>query len=344
MADILIRDGDEMIDPIFLERLRCPNTGEILLNDGKGYLQNVSGTYRYPVIFGIPDFRLFDPPYMTREEELACAVKIDKAAQQMTYTDLLAHFEHVIFPHSRKTSDIEKSLEHRRALLRRSPGRLDYLINITKGAARPHGLTLDLGCGSGEATAALHERGAATVIGLDISLVELMLARKLLAEVGQPAYLVAGCAEALPFKDELFDFIYSPDVIEHVSNQTTYFKEARRALAPTGQFLLNSPNRYSVVCPEPHVGIWFLGFAPRRLMDGLCRLAGKGGYIGKRLVSLSELRAMLSGTFQSFRIFSRKANPHSRSLAGRLFYSMRGVAEPAYSYVCDQHVILVESK
>jgi len=331
-----------MIPSELLVRLRCPITGERLHETGDG-LFNASVTQRYPVVFGIPDFRLFDPPYMTREQELECAVKIDAAADRMTYSELIDHFERVIFPHPRKPAEIVKSIEHRHALLRRSPGRLDYLLGMTEGRARPRGLVLDLGCGSGEATAALFGKNCEAVIGLDISLVELMLAKKLLAELGQTAWLVAGCAEQLPFADGLFDFIYSPDVIEHVSDQTAYLGEAKRKLNNNGQFLLNSPNRYSLVCPEPHVGIWFLGYAPRSWMDGLCRLAGKGGYIGKRLVSLPEARKLLTQAFPKYSIYSRTANPDAISLAGRLFFATRRFAEPAYAYVCDQHVILAEA-
>lgn len=199
---------------------------------------------------------------------------------------------------------------------------------------------LDLGCGSGEAIGALYRRGAGQVIGLDISLVELVLAKKLLEEESQQAFLLAGCAEALPLADGLLAFIYSPDVIEHVSDQGRYLAEARRALKSGGQILLNSPNRYTMVCPEPHTGIWLLGFLPRALMDPVCRLLGKGPYIGKRLVSLRELRELLRQTFPDFQVHSREANPQATSLPGKLFYWLRPLSELAFALICDQHVVM----
>lgn len=323
-----------------LSLLRCPQTGETLTEVDGHSLVNQSGTHRYPVIHGIPDFRHFDPPYMTRQEESDAADRIAEASRDMDYDALIEFFERKIFPHPRPEAKIEASIEHRRSLAIRSPSRLESLLDITARQALPKGVTLDLGCGSGEACAALKQRGAAMTIGLDISLVELMLAKKLLAENGEEAFLVAGCAEALPFASESLDFIYSPDVIEHVSDQSAYLSEAQRALKPGGNLLLNSPNRFSIVSPEPHIGVWFFGFLPRAAMDPVCKLLGKGGYIGKRLISLNELRAILDRTFPKHRIEYRRSNPQSHSLPGKVFFATRAVAEPAFSYVCDQHIVL----
>lgn len=328
-----------MIDPSLLELLRCPVTRETLHLDRDDRLENASGTEHYPIVHGIPDFRRFDPPYMTREEENTVADRLAERLADLSYDELLEYFEREVYPHQRPDAQIEKSIGHRRALVKRSPGRLEWMLDSTGGRARPRGLTLDLGCGSGEATAALAVHGAETVIGLDISLAELMLAKKLLAERGTKAHLVAGYAEALPFADGILDFIYSPDVIEHVSDQNLYMQEARRTLKPDGDFLLNSPNRYSIVCPEPHNGVWFFGFLPRGLMDPASRLVGRGPYTGKRLVSLFELRRLLANTFPHFQVYYRRANPQATSLPGRLFHATRAVSEPAFSLVCDQHVI-----
>lgn len=328
-----------MIDDFLLNLLRCPVTREPLHLDADGRLANRSETERFDVIHGIPDFRRFDPPYLTRAEEATAADRMAEAMARMDYRTLVEHLEREIFPRRRPEEQVAKSIAHRHTLVERSPARLDSLLDVTDGAARPRGLTLDLGCGSGEATAALQQRGAEQVIGVDISLIELMLAKKLLQERGQPAYLVAGAAEALPFADDSLDFIYSPDVIEHVSDQQLYLQEARRTLRPDGQFLLNSPNRFSVVCPEPHNGVWLFGFIPRGLMDPASRLLGRGAYTGKRLVSLRELRELFGRSFDDYRIYHRRSNPAATSLAGRAFHATRRFSEPAFAVVCDQHVI-----
>jgi len=321
-----------------LEWLRCPRTGSRLILDGDELVAQTGG-HRYPVHHGIPDVRLFDPPYMTRREEEAAVDEIMAASARMTYDELLGHFERHILTERRSKDAIERQLEHRRALRERAPARLRNLF-AQAGIQRIQGnAVLDLGCGSGEATPALYEFGGKTIYSVDISLAELALAKKLLAEDGFEAFLVAGCAEALPFADEFFDFVYSPDVIEHVSDQPVYLAEAWRVLNPGAQLLLNSPNRYALVCPEPHTGIWFLGFVPRRLTDPVCRLLGKGPYVGKRLVSQHELQRLLSGSFPTHRIFSRRSNPHAESVPGRVFYATRRWSEPAFSLVCDEHVV-----
>ncbi len=328
-----------MIDDFLLQLLRCPVTGERLHLNDAGRLENESGTRDFSVVHGIPDFRHFDPPYLTRAEEGVVADRLADAMGRMSYDELIVHLERDIYPRPRPAQRIDSSIAHRRALVERSPARLDWLLRATDGAATPQGLTLDLGCGSGEATAALYRRGATDVVGVDISLIELMLAKKLLHEHGQPAYLIAGAAEALPLADEALDFIYSPDVIEHVSDQQLYVQEARRVLRPGGQFLLNSPNRYSVVCPEPHNGVWLFGFVPRAMMNPVSRMLGRGAYTGKRLISLRELRALFARHFDDYRVYFRRANPAATSLAGRLFHATRRLSEPAFAVVCDQHVI-----
>ena len=179
---------------------------------------------------------------------------------------------------------------------------------------------------------------------MDISLTELKLAQKLLEEAGISACLVAACAEAMPFCSDYFDFVYSPDVIEHVSDQGRYLDEIYRILSQDGKVLLNSPNRYSLVCPEPHVGIWGLTFLPRPWIDPVCRLLGKGSYIGKRLVSLVELRLLISKKFSSFEILSRRSNPAAESLMGRLYYQFSPWAEKLFAYVADQHVVIARKE
>jgi SAM-dependent methyltransferase len=323
-----------------LALLRCPRDGSRLQPRADGALVSERGGHVYPVIAGIYDFRLFDPPYMTREAENRLALAIDEAARRMDHTALVRHFESDLAPDAHDKQMVEKHIRHRMALRERAPRRLLDMLAMAGCAVPRDGTALDLGCGSGEAMATLLAQGARRVVGVDISLIELVLAKKLLQETGLDALLIAGCAEALPFADDSFDFVYSPDVIEHVSSQPDYLGEAHRVLRDQGVFLLNSPNRYSVVCPEPHVGIWFLTFLPRPLIDPVCRLAGKGRYVGKRLVSLPELRALVRDRFREVRIRSREANPQATSLPGRLFYALRPYSEQAFAYIADQHVVL----
>lgn len=331
-----------LFNPDHLEFLRCPRTGSTLLQINEYTLRSAQGGHQYEIIHGIPDFRLFNPPYIDRKEERSVVDALVEMGDHRDYPSLVRHLETELsgLPRGRA----EEGIQHRLALRQRAPARLWELVEKVGGVTLPPGsVALDLGCGSGEASAALFQLGAVELISLDISLIELVLAKKLLAEKNiKNVLLIAGCAESLPLASESIDFVFSPDVIEHVTDQLEYLTEAYRVLKKGGQILLNSPNRYSVVCPEPHVGIWGLTLLPRPLIDPVCRLLGKGGYTGKRLVSLSELRKLIRKVFSIFRIESRKSNPHATSLSGKLFRWTSPASEILYSYVCDQHVIIAK--
>lgn len=329
---------------ISLDLLRCPITKTRLHWQDDSTLCTEQGDRRYPVVLGIPDFRLFDPPYQSRAKEQQQAEQLAEAAERLDYNALIHYYEETLCGQG-LAERTQRQITHRLALRQRAPQRLYDMLEMAGVSRLPgDGLTLDLGCGSGEALAALHELRGMPVIGLDISLIELVFARQLLAEQGITATLVAGCGEALPFADQTFSFIYSPDVIEHVSDQRRYLQEGYRVLAANGTLLLNSPNRFSVVCPEPHVGIWGLGFLPRALMDPCCRLLGKGPYVGKRLVSLNELRQLVRTTFDQFVIKSRESNPQANSLPGRLYHALSPLSVNLFAHVCDQHVVLANKR
>jgi hypothetical protein len=61
-----------------------------------GSLISSVGGYRYPVRHGIPDFRLFDPPYVGRGAEAEIGNQIVDASSSMAYDELLEHFEYHI--------------------------------------------------------------------------------------------------------------------------------------------------------------------------------------------------------------------------------------------------------
>ena len=120
---------------------------------------------------------------------------------------------------------------------------------------------LDLGCGSGGLLAAAVRRGL-TGIGIDVSLEWLVVARRLIIENGGNPVLAAAMAEALPLPDESVGGVISLDVVEHVGDQASYLNEIDRILAPGGVCALATPNRFSLA-PEPHVGVWGVGWLPR---------------------------------------------------------------------------------
>ena len=332
-----------VVQPDF-ETLLCPRSRSPLRADGPDTL--VAGAHVYPVVHGIPDLRLFDPPYVSREEERARVERLVGAEADLDYEGLVHFYVNEV----EGIADARRrrmSLAHRLSLRDRAKRRLHELLADT-AYALPAGrhVVLDLGCGSGEALGELARLAAVAgdpqprMVGIDISLEELVLARKLLQQEGVAATLVAGCAEALPFREDQFTFIFSPDVIEHVTDVDAYLGEAQRTLRPDGAIVLNSPNRYSLFAPEPHNGLWLFGFLPRAWMDPASRLCGRGPYVGKRLLSLAELKAGLAARFPRHVVRGRDSNPAARSLPGRLYHATRGVSVPLAARVCPMHNVV----
>jgi hypothetical protein len=103
---------------------------------------------------------------------------------------------------------------------------------------------------------------------------------------------------------------------------------------------MNSPNRFSLMAPEPHVGIWGLTVLPRTWVSPVCRLLGKGPYTGKRLVSLGELRRLIGERFPDVTVRGRPANPQATSLFGRIYRALAPTSENLYAYICPEHTVV----
>ena len=99
---------------------------------------------------------------------------------------------------------------------------------------------LDAGCGSGYGSAEL-AKTAAGVLGIDCSAEAIAFAR---AEYSAPnlRFEQADCS-ALPVSDGSIDLVVAFEVIEHLEDWRAFVREARRALAPGGQFIVSTPNK-----------------------------------------------------------------------------------------------------
>ncbi|MBI4523160.1 MAG: class I SAM-dependent methyltransferase [Deltaproteobacteria bacterium] len=298
----------------------------------------------FPFIAGIPDFRLFDPPYVSRREETARVNALLDRYREFDWEGLTRFYVRRILT-DLAPDQKDAHLEHRLTLRYRAREREKLLQAQLQdlGYSLPAGCRiLDLGCGSGEATVAFLSR-TPHVTGVDISLEELVLARKLCEEEGYySGSFVAACAESLPLPTQSFDFVYSMDVVEHVRDQRAFLLEARKVLKDGGGFLFNSPNRYSLVAAEPHVNLWGVGFLPRNLADPYCRLRGKGPYSGKRLLSYRELTAIVKEVFGSSHLFERRPNPKSQSLAGKLYHALAPFSVKAYTLIAAEHLVFTQ--
>ena len=99
---------------------------------------------------------------------------------------------------------------------------------------------LDAGCGAGYGAAEL-AKSALSVVGADIAAEAVDFAR---AHYRLPylAFEQASC-NALPHPDAAFDLVVAFEVIEHLPDWRDFLQEVRRVLAPTGQFIVSTPNK-----------------------------------------------------------------------------------------------------
>lgn len=115
--------------------------------------------------------------------------------------------------------------------------RRELLRELLAGRVRRGGVAIDVGCGTGEVMALLHEAGAAVVAGTDLSPHALAHAASRIAH----GSLAAARAEHLPFPDRSADVVVSLEVIEHLDSDLAALSEYRRVLRPGGTLVVTVP-------------------------------------------------------------------------------------------------------
>jgi SAM-dependent methyltransferase len=127
------------------------------------------------------------------------------------------------------------------------PGRVDadllneHLARYAFAARLARGKhVLDAGCGAGYGAAELMQT-ALSVVGVDNSAEAIDFARETYRLPGLD-FEQASCT-ALPHADGSFDLVIAFEVIEHLADWRAFLREVRRVLAPTGQFIVSTPNK-----------------------------------------------------------------------------------------------------
>lgn len=159
------------------------------------------------------------------------------------------------------------------------------------------GPVLDVGCGAGQYLRATVARGRSAV-GIDASLCQLILARRLMSDEHLSAELAAAQIENLPLADEAVPAVLLTDLIEHLDAPTKALNEVWRVLVPGGQMWLTTPNRFSLTS-EPHVGLFGVGWLPRPLATAYVRARTGIDYSSIGLLSLWGLNRLIRLNFAS---------------------------------------------
>jgi ubiquinone/menaquinone biosynthesis C-methylase UbiE len=109
---------------------------------------------------------------------------------------------------------------------------------------RPGNRILDVGCGEGLAEVAIGRLRISQVrqVGVDLFPSKVLIARQETASHNQRVLFTAGDAQRLPFRDAVFDSIYSVAVLQHVRDIDSAVAEFARVTAPRGRVLAVEPD------------------------------------------------------------------------------------------------------
>lgn len=263
----------------------------------------------YPVLLGIPDFRVFPDPYL---DIVADRDRGRVLAEQSARTDFAGLLEH----YWSTAGDTPATLWRRYVRndlvgVARGEALLSAVERELKAPLRDRRSAVDLGCRSGGLLVAAARRGLAAV-GVDIAFRWLVVAKKRLDEAGISAPLVCCCAQFLPFEEASVDLVLAGNVLEHTPDPQRLLSEAHRVLRPGGTVFGIACNRYSLG-PEPHVRLLGVGFLPRRSMSTYVRWRSGRPYPPIRLPSAAELRRLLvRAGFQGLRLGAADVAPEEQ--------------------------------
>ena len=262
--------------------LSCPRCRSSVEQLGDTYLC-VDCRHRYPIVLGIPDFRLYEDPLIPLEDDYRKGEKLQREAERLSFAELVPYYW-TLPTYPPTPPDVSAhSVHHVLTDAERIAG---YADSLGRGNA-----FLDVGCGAGMLVQSAHDRFA-TCVGADVGFRWLIVARRGLEEAGLPANLVCCCADHLPFAGGVFDTVASVSLLEHVRDAPAVLHECARVLTPQGRVFVWAVNRFSLA-PEPHVRVWGVGFLPRRWMPAYVRWRRGLAYEKKHLLSRGELRRAL---------------------------------------------------
>ena len=241
----------------------------------------------YPVINGIPDFRLEPDPFISIEDDRAKGLRVLERCGESSFADALDAYYAMTPELPRTLADRYKAHQ----LAGERIGELTFEELGRLGVERTRdSVLLDLGCGTGGLLAAA-SGGSVPAVGVDVAFRWLLIARLRLRKAGVDALLVCANAEHLPFAARTFHAVVASDLIEHVRDPLPVFRECERATRPGGICYFTTNNRFSLLA-EPHVRLWGVGLLPRRLQQRYVRGFRGHPYENVRLRSAHEIRGL----------------------------------------------------
>ena len=261
---------DKFTTPTINVPFVCPRCKGALAAEASSYRCCHCGS-KYPVLFGIPDFRIRSDRYLSLEEERDKARRLFEFGEQASFKELVRYYYSITF-------DLPDNMARRyQASILAGTERAKSILQ----ELRPRGDSdplVDIGCGTGGLLLAAQGRFS-DIYGVDIALRWLVIAQKRLRENNATATLVCADAEAIPFPRQSFVNAVAVDLLEHVYDVDNTIREIAEILEPDGVLWLSAVNRYCVG-PHPLTGVWATGYLP----------AGTRSWMLKKLKGIDLLR------------------------------------------------------
>ena len=154
---------------------------------------------------------------------------------------------------------------------------LRYLeeVEAVTGKSRAGIAVLDHGCGGGATLMYLAALGYRRVYGVDVGgdVDEADRALRAITKLTKPQLLIYDGSN-LPFPADMFDFIFSQQVVEHVGDDCIerYLDEEVRVLSDSGIVYHQIPHRWTPW--ESHTKTWAIHYLPRQVRTWLYGLFG----------------------------------------------------------------------
>jgi SAM-dependent methyltransferase len=273
----------------------------------------------FPIVAGIPDFRLDTLSWIDVAQDLRRATEL---VERVPPDDIEASVDFVF---RRRVHWDAKQIARRVREVVEAPIRLSAQLDEWLAPLATRDTVLDVGCGPGALLAALASRGR-EAIGVDVSLEWAVVAERAVAAAGGTPCVACGLAEALPLADASVGSVAVLDVIEHVGDPQALVAEVGRVVKPGGAVALATPNRFSLAA-EPHVGVWGVGWLPARHQDRYVQWRSGKPYGFVRLLSRRELARILDSSSIAGRVRPATVPDHDLSA----FPARRAAAAKAYN-------------
>jgi len=250
----------------------------------------------YPVISGIPDFRLFRDPYLDFDEDRDRTQIVLDALDRLPLEELLTYY----WSYSDVTPPLLRKKFVDNAMRGESRGERIFDLITNDGSKIPKRF-LEIGCGTGNllATAAKYVEQP---IGTDIAMRWLHLSRRRFMDLGLdvPA-LVCCCAEYLPFKAQDFDAAIMASTFEFLKEPDSALIEIKRVLKDDGKCVINTVNRFSIT-NNPYAHLWGVGFLPKTLQIKYVRKRRDASFENITLFSYNRIKKASSVSFNKVEI------------------------------------------